>query len=149
MNPQQIAAVRGSFARLAPQSDAVASLFYGRLFELDPSLRRLFKPDMAAQRHSLMAMLAAGIAGLDRPATLLPVLHELGARHVGYGVGPGHYDTVATALLDTLAVGLGEAFTPELRADWVAAYTLLAGAMKDGANKTGASAASADHPSLT
>ena len=46
-------------------------------------------------------------AGLDRPATLLPVLHELGARHVGYGLGPGHYDTVATALLDTLAVGLG------------------------------------------
>jgi hemoglobin-like flavoprotein len=135
MNAQQIAAVRRSFAKVAPQSDAVASLFYGRLFELDPSLRRLFKPDMAAQRNSLMKMLAAGVAGLDQSDTLLPVLHELGARHVGYGIQHGHYDTVATALLDTLATGLGEEFTPDLRADWVAAYALLAGAMKAGAER--------------
>ena len=135
MNAQQIAAVRSSFAKVAPQSDAVASLFYGRLFELDPSLRMLFKSDMAVQRNSLMKMLAAGIAGLDQPDTLLPVLHELGARHVGYGIQHGHYDTVATALLDTLATGLGEEFTPGLRADWVAAYALLAGAMKAGAER--------------
>lgn len=135
MHSRQIAAVQSSFALLAPQADAVASIFYNRLFELDPSLRRLFTSDMGAQRLSLMKMLAAGVAGLDQPVTLLPVLHELGARHVGYGIQHSHYDTVAIALLDTLASGLGEAFTPALRADWTAAYTLLSGAMKAGAER--------------
>ena len=135
MNAQQIAAVQSSFAKVAPQSDAVASLFYSRLFELDPALRGLFKSDMAAQRLSLMKMLAAGVAGLDQPDKLLPVLHALGARHVGYGIQHQHYDTVATALLDTLAAGLGDGFTPALRADWTAAYSLLAGAMKAGAEQ--------------
>jgi nitric oxide dioxygenase len=135
MNAQQIAAVQSSLAQVAPQSDAVATLFYSLLFEMDPALRGLFKSDMAAQRLSLMKMLAAGVAGLNQPDTLLPALHALGARHVGYGIQHRHYDTVATALLDTLAAGLGDAFTPSLRADWTAAYSLLADAMKAGADQ--------------
>lgn len=135
MNAQQIAAVQGSFARIAPQSETVALMFYSRLFEIDPALRALFKPDMAAQRRSLMAMLAAGVEGLGQVDTLLPVLHALGARHAGYGIQPSHYDTVATALLDTLAAALGDAFTPALRADWTAAYGMLAGAMSAGADQ--------------
>ena len=37
---------------------------------------------------------------------------------------------VGSALLDTLARGLGEGFTPSVREAWTAAYTLLAGAMQ-------------------
>ena len=46
-----------------------------------------------------------------------------------------HYDTVASALLWTLEQGLGEQFTPDVKAAWVSVYTMLANAMKSGAMK--------------
>jgi hemoglobin-like flavoprotein len=44
---------------------------------------------------------------------------------------------VAEALIWTLGKGLGDAFTPETEAAWVAAYTVLAGAMQDAARNPG------------
>jgi hemoglobin-like flavoprotein len=133
MNPQQISAVRSTFAQLVPQADTVAELFYARLFELDPQLRPLFKADMGEQRSKLMAMLGAGVGGLDRLDALAPLLRQLGARHVAYGVRDAHYGTVGAALLDTLAKGLGDGFTPDTRAAWAEAYALIAGTMQAGA----------------
>lgn len=133
MNPPQIAAVRNTFALLAAHADGVAKLFYARLFELDPQLRPLFKTEMAEQRSKLMIMLSAAVHGLDQLDALGPVLQRLGARHVAYGVRPAHYDAVGTALLDTLANGLGDEFTAEARAAWTEAFTLIAGAMQAGA----------------
>ena len=66
---------------------------------------------------------------------MLPALHALGARHAVYGVQEAHYDTVAQALLLTLGQHLGHAFTPRVCDAWVAAYGLLAGAMKAGARQ--------------
>jgi hemoglobin-like flavoprotein len=57
--------------------------------------------------------------------TLFPVLHALGARHVGYGVQPAHYDTVGQALLATLAEALGEAFTPAHQEAWAALFGIV------------------------
>jgi nitric oxide dioxygenase len=133
MTPDQIRLVQTSFASLADDPDDVASAFYDRLFTLDPKLRVLFKGEMTAQRNRLMAMLAAGVRGLDRIDALLPTLHALGERHVRYRVRDGDYDTVGRALIDTLRAGLGPAFTPDLRTAWLAAYTTLSGAMKAGA----------------
>ena len=39
MTPQQIAAVRTSFAQVGPIADQAAALFYDHLFAADPSLR--------------------------------------------------------------------------------------------------------------
>ena len=47
-----------------------------------------------------------------------------------YGVRRSHYATVGTALLWTLEKGLGDAFTPDVRAAWTAVYTLLAETMQ-------------------
>src|SRR5262245_42314717 len=91
--------VQESFAAVAPIADDAAALFYRRLFELDTSLQRMFKGDMTEQRRKLMQMLTAAVKGLDRLDQLVPVVEELGRRHVGYGVADEHYDTVGAALL--------------------------------------------------
>ncbi len=44
----------------------------------------------------------------------------LGARHAADGVVAAQCDSVGGALLDTLAAGLGEAFTTEVREAWAA-----------------------------
>jgi len=125
--------VQDSFATIAPIADDAAVLFYGRLFELDPSLKRLFRGDMAEQRKKLMQMLTAAVKGLDRLDQLVPVVEDLGRRHVAYGVADSHYDTVGEALLWTLEAGLGRAFTPDVKDAWATVYGLLATTMREAA----------------
>ena len=128
--------VQESFAAVLPIADDAAALFYRRLFELDPSLERMFRGDMTEQRRKLMQMLTAAVKGLNRLDQLVPVVEELGRRHAGYGVADAHYDTVGAALLWTLEKGLGSAFTPEVKEAWVAVYGLLASTMKNAAKES-------------
>ena len=127
--------VQDSFATIAPIADDAAALFYRRLFELDPSLERMFRGDMSEQRKKLMQMLTAAVKGLDRLDQLVPVVEDLGRRHARYGVADAHYDTVGSALLWTLEKGLGNAFTAEVKEAWAVVYGLLATTMKEAARE--------------
>jgi nitric oxide dioxygenase len=80
-----------------------------------------------------MGMLGTAIANLDRLESIAPAVRDLGHGHVGYGVAPADYETVACALIATLEQGLGSAFTPALREAWTSAYRALAGEMMAGA----------------
>ena len=133
MTPQQITLVQASFADVKPIATTAAELFYNRLFTLDPALRPLFKGDMGQQGQMLMSMIGAAVSGLKDLERLAPVVRQLGARHVRYGVQAQHYATVGSALLWTLDQGLGEKFTPAVRDAWTQAYTLLADVMLLGA----------------
>ena len=133
MNPRQKELVQSSFAKVAPIAPQAADLFYNRLFEIDPALRSMFPSDMKEQKVKLMQMLTAAVKGLDNLDTLVPIVRQLGARHVGYGVKEEHYGTVAAALLWTLEKGLGDAFTPETKEAWVVVYGILATTMQEGA----------------
>jgi hemoglobin-like flavoprotein len=129
--------VQESWEKVVPIADTAASLFYTRLFELDPELQRLFaRTDMHKQGNLLMQTLEVAVKGLDTPEELLPVVEQLGQRHIRYGVKDSHYETVGSALLWTLEQGLGEAFTPEVREAWTETYTLLSTIMKGAARQT-------------
>ncbi len=129
MDAQSIAMVQASFEKVVPIADVAADLFYTRLFELDPSLRPMFKGDMSEQKKRLMQMLTVAVRGLSRLDEIVPAVQALGRRHAGYHVKPEHYATVAAALLWTLEQGLGADFTPELKAAWTEVYTVLANTM--------------------
>jgi hemoglobin-like flavoprotein len=129
----QIELVQKTFAVIAPIADDAAALFYRRLFEIDPSLRPMFKDDMSGQRKKLMHMLTAAVKGLPRLDRLVPVVEDLGRRHARYGVTDEHYATVGNALIWTLEKGLGSAFTPEVKDAWVTVYGVLASTMKHAA----------------
>ena len=131
----QTALVQSSFAIITPIADDAAALFYQRLFEIDPSLRRMFPEDMTGQRKKLMQMLTAAVKGLDRLDQLVPVVQDLGRRHATYGVTDAHYDTVGAALLWTLEMGLGRGFTAEMKEAWATVYGLLATTMRDAARQ--------------
>jgi hemoglobin-like flavoprotein len=107
--------VKDSWAKVVPISDKAAELFYGRLFELDPTLKLLFKAPIEVQGKLLMKALDGAVAGLDDLGTLVPVLQELGRRHAPYGVVEKDYDTVGAAFLWTLEQGLGDGFTEEVK----------------------------------
>src|SRR5258708_27443026 len=86
MTPEQKNLVQQSFALVAPIADQAGVLFYDRLFELDPTLRSLFRGDTLEQSKKLMHTLAVAVASLDDIESIVPALHALGRRHVAYGV---------------------------------------------------------------
>ena len=126
-----VALVQQTWEQVVPIADEAAMAFYSRLFELDPSLRSMFRQtDMVEQRRKLMQMITVAVRGLDKFDELMPALRAMGRRHVGYGVQDHHYDTVGAALIWTLEQGLGDAFTAEARESWVLLYGTLATIMK-------------------
>jgi hemoglobin-like flavoprotein len=133
MKLEQIQLVQESFAQVEPISDVAADLFYTRLFTLNPSMRVMFPADLAEQKKKLMAMLKLAVNSLNRLDELVPAVQALGQRHGTYGVTLEQYDSVGAALLWTLEQGLGAKFTPDVKAAWVAVYTLLANTMKQAA----------------
>jgi hemoglobin-like flavoprotein len=129
MTPDQIAAIQGSFAKVVPISEQAAMLFYGRLFEIAPAVKPIFRGDLTEQGRKLMATLNVVVAGLANLESLLPAASALAKRHVSCGVKPADYQPVGAALLWTLERGLGELWTPQLAAAWTEAYTILANFM--------------------
>ena len=137
MDTKQIKLVQESFAKVKPIATQAAQMFYQRLFELDPKLRKLFKGDMTEQGAKLMSMIAAAVGMLNNVPKLLPVLEKLGTRHNDYGVSEKHYATVGEALLWTLGKGLGAGFTAEVRAAWTEVYGVMAATMIKAARQKG------------
>ncbi|WP_100614760.1 globin family protein [Confluentibacter citreus] len=138
MEQKTITLVQDSFEKVKPIAATAADIFYSKLFELDPTLKALFpnsEEAMKVQGNKLMTMLAAAVAGLSNLEALVPVLQNLGKRHVEYKVEPSHYNTVGAALLDTLKVGLGDDFTPEVKDAWATVYGTMSSVMIDASYK--------------
>jgi hemoglobin-like flavoprotein len=132
VTPNQINLIRESWAKVEPIADTAAGLFYGRLFELDPTIRPLFAhADIDKQGKILMQTLTVVVKSLDKLDTIVPAVQALGRRHAGYGVRAGDFETVGSALLWTLEQGLGPAFDDDTREAWTVAYQTLASVMLD------------------
>ena len=133
MTEQEIKTVRRSLEIMGKRSQALALMFYNRLFRLDPSLRGMFRTDINVQAEKLMAVLAVLIGSLERFDTLRPTLRYMGSCHAGYGVRPEHYSTVGQALLETLEEILGTRFNEAVRVAWTKVLTLVSNEMLEGA----------------
>ena len=129
MTPEDVALVQSTFEKVRPISQEAAGMFYGRLFEIAPEVKPLFKGDMAEQGRKLMATLAVVVGSLHSLPTILPAVATLAKKHVEYGVKASHYTAVGAALLWTLERGLGAAWTPEAAKAWTNAYTTLSNFM--------------------
>ena len=97
MTPKQIKLVEGSWDFVITNTEEAGEIFYGKLFELDPSLRALFKEDIKTQSQKLVSLLTFAVSKLNNLEEILPDVKALGKRHIKYNVKPEHYATVAGA----------------------------------------------------
>ncbi len=130
---RQVSIIQSSFAKVEPIAEQAAEIFYNKLFEYDPSLRRLFKADMKDQGQKLMAVLKVAVGSLNDLNGLVPTLQSIAKTHTKYGVKVDDYTPVGNALLYALSQGLGPAFTPELRQAWIDVYQVIADTMRQAA----------------
>jgi len=121
--------LRESFARIAMHGDELPLFFYSDLFIKHPEVRDLFPVSMAAQRGHFVDALAKIISQVDRVDDLTAFLQGLGRDHRKFGAIAGHYQAVCSSLLATIEHFSGPAWTPQLAADWQAAYNLVASIM--------------------
>lgn len=139
VTPEHSRLICQSFPSVREVAGPLSLLFYGRLFELNPALRPMFRQDITLQGRKLMEMLTAVIDNLNNFEEFEPKLRALGQRHVAYGVLPEHYQTVQTALIWALGRALDNEFYPEVKAAWLAVIGAISTAMKDGAAELSAS----------
>jgi len=121
--------LRESFARVAMHGDELPLFFYSDLFIKHPEVRKLFPVSMAAQRGHLVDALVKIVSQVDRADDLTAFLQGLGRDHRKFGAVAEHYEAVGGSLLSTLEHFSGPAWTPEIAADWKAAYELIGSIM--------------------
>lgn len=113
LNPAQINLIHESFARLAPDADLIADLFYARLFQLEPALRKRLPNDLSAHKGQLLYALSRAVRDLNL------------SRRVQQ-VETTDITVIGAALLWTLELGLGERYTADVREAWTALYPHIA-----------------------
>jgi hemoglobin-like flavoprotein len=136
--------LRDSWRLVTPISETAAELFYKKLFELQPAYRSMFPEDMTAQRRKLMVALTFIVKASDwaqdswaedvpQEDDLMLVVLALGRRHtLLYKVPEEGYKHVGESLMWALNMGLGQAFTPEVKAAWAKIFALVSNIMKIG-----------------
>lgn len=116
--------------------EQLVSDFYTRWFAADLSARDLFPPDMATQRkvfgHALSWLCDELIA--QRAEEPVAFLAQLGRDHRKYGVTPGHYETLQTALRGTLRTHLEDRWDRRLAEAVTDVITLIVGVMSGAAD---------------
>jgi hemoglobin-like flavoprotein len=135
VTPEQVEMVQLSFAQLGPRTSELASRFYERLFELEPSCRAMFSADPADQTALFASELAMTVASISDFDAFVTRTHRLGSRHLAYGVTHVHYVAASIALVEALAATLELAFTDEMQTAWRLAFDLMAETMMQGADE--------------
>jgi hemoglobin-like flavoprotein len=127
-------ALEASFDLVAPRGDELMDIFYGRLFAAAPAVKPLFAgTDPRKQKLMLLRVLGLLRRSLRDLESIVPVLRDLGARHVAYGARPEHYPIVGAVLIASMAEVAGDAWQPGHERAWAVAFDVVAGAMLDGA----------------
>jgi methyl-accepting chemotaxis protein len=128
-------ALETSFDLVAPRGEELMDEFYSRLFKAAPAVRPLFVgTDLKRQKTMLLGTLVLLRKSLRNLDAIVPTLRNLGARHVAYGARPEHYPVVGEALIGAMATIAGPVWSAEHDSAWRQAFSIVAGAMLDGAN---------------
>lgn len=130
VDAQALGRLESSLTTLRAKGPLIAHRFYVRLFELYPGVRTMFPTDIATQEKKLLDSLVTIVSMLKDPAKTIPMLRELGQRHVKYGAKPEHYPIVCGLLLESMRAEFGEEWTPQLALEWTQTLELVSHHMK-------------------
>jgi NAD(P)H-flavin reductase len=96
----------------------------------------MFPLVMSAQRDRLVGALGRIVSSVDDLGSVVPFVQQLGRDHRRFSVVAEHYDAVGASLLWTLSHFLEDRWTPEVAADWAAAYGVVASTMIEAAEES-------------
>lgn len=129
LDQKTIDIIKATVPALREHGITITTRFYERMFEKNPEVAPLF--DMARQRNGeqpkALALAVLGAAeNIENLSVIMPLVKNIGARHVAAGVKPEHYPIVGANLLAAIKEVLGDAATDEIITAWEKAYGVLA-----------------------
>lgn len=123
-----------SFMRRSVRPQWVVRYFYAHLFTNHPEVRPMFPADMEPQRDRLFSALTTIVGRVRDLPKLADYLTQLGRSHQRrFNLRPEHFDAVGTSLIATLKFLAGSTWSEAEEKTWLAAYTLIAEVMQQGA----------------
>eukprot|EP00930_Biecheleria_cincta_P093271 TRINITY_DN8351_c0_g1_i2.p1 TRINITY_DN8351_c0_g1~~TRINITY_DN8351_c0_g1_i2.p1 ORF type:complete len:329 (-),score=70.02 TRINITY_DN8351_c0_g1_i2:280-1194(-) len=156
---EMMTAVQRSWATIKEiGTDEVGGMFYKKLFVLEPETVKLF-PHSVRQRYRdwaceeecpeimdpkvgspalrklgsrVIDAVGGVVAGMHDFDRLVPMLQQLGMRHVGYGLNPEYWRLAEKVLLEVLRDILGQSFTKEVEMSWTMVYGFMTATMLSG-----------------
>jgi nitric oxide dioxygenase len=131
LTDRQVLIIKLSWSYISIRLDDFGAAFYKILFELDPSLREMFKSDMGKQMKKFGEMVNHIVSQLQSVEALEVDFNKLGESHAGFGVRYEHYDTVAIAFLLALKKTLRRKMSDETHEAWTMAFSMIAQKMKN------------------
>ncbi|MCF0065848.1 globin domain-containing protein [Dyadobacter chenwenxiniae] len=129
MTDRKTLTIKNTWSYVIAQPELAGELFYEKLFELDPTLRGMFPPDLGHQAQKLTDMITYMVRRMQAMPDIQKEIDALAVRHAGYGVHDAHYITVGGALLSTLEKLLEEHWDEECCQAWTELYNIWASSM--------------------
>lgn len=131
LSQQTIDIVKSTAPILADRGTDITTVFYKNLFEAHPELLNIFNHANQAkgrQQTALANTVYAAAVHIDNLAAIIPVVKQIGHKHVSLGIKPEHYPIVGEHLLGAIKEVLGDAATEDIIGAWAEAYGVIADA---------------------
>lgn len=110
--------------------------FYTRVFEEMPESREMFKTAIPIQHQRFMQTLIVTINALDHPERFNKLATEMGEKHTHFHLESHQYQALGVALMDSIAMTLGDEFTDPMREAWETLYQALVTTMQEVSSKS-------------
>ncbi|GIZ42684.1 hypothetical protein CKM354_000594300 [Cercospora kikuchii] len=132
LSEEQVKIIKATVPVLQQHGTDVTKLFYKNMLSERPELNNVFNQTNQVNSHqagALAASLYAYANHIDDLGVLSPAVEKICHKHASLYIQPEHYEIVGEGVLRAFATVLGDAFTPEIREAWGAAYWQLANIM--------------------
>eukprot|EP00930_Biecheleria_cincta_P077404 TRINITY_DN6469_c0_g1_i1.p1 TRINITY_DN6469_c0_g1~~TRINITY_DN6469_c0_g1_i1.p1 ORF type:complete len:380 (-),score=89.18 TRINITY_DN6469_c0_g1_i1:120-1259(-) len=150
-------------------TDRIGAFFYQQFFVLEPEAVKLFplavrqryqdwtcegeEPEVLSPSSDSPALrklwgkfidaVGSAVAGMHDLQMLVPMLQQLGMRHLGYGLEPHYFKVAEKVLIEALKFNLGDIFTKDVEMAWVMVYGIMTSTMLSGVHMAAEQAAQA------
>ncbi|MCK5872269.1 MAG: hypothetical protein KAG26_05545 [Methylococcales bacterium] len=115
MKTQNRLLVKNCLDQLNSQTETLSRLFYKELFQLDQQLKMVFSGSVVFLNRKFTNMLST-LKNVKHLEKIENSISRMGERHIRqYGAEIQHFPLMKQALLKTLSIHLGKAYTPELK----------------------------------
>ncbi|CAN8097294.1 unnamed protein product [Discula destructiva] len=120
--------VKSTIPFLREHGETVSSLVYSTLIKRHPELNNTLnvvhlKDGRLAQALTVVILRFA--SNINNVYELIPKLERISNKHCTLGVKPEHYPLLGSILIEAFQELMGPALTPETKAAWTKAYTIL------------------------
>jgi nitric oxide dioxygenase len=129
MTKEQQGLIKATVPILKEHGVLLTTHFYKRMFTHNPELKNVFNMGNQQNNKQQTALAMAVLAyaeHIEQPGVLMPVINNIGQKHISLDIRPEHYLIVGEHLIASIGEVLGEGATPEILSAWTVAYRQLA-----------------------